>query len=187
MFMCVIYTTNMEIRRNKIKKVKIWMLSGLVLALLAMATFIMINRTDHPKKAAVVPAGPVPAQIAAAVPYKIYYPDQSKLPNGYTLDGHSFANPVKNGVSYAVNYGGGKKIIFSVQTKPSDNELQAFQSNFIPLKIDFQTPLGLGSIGAYRGQTLASLPIENGPWIVVTAPADINQEDLKQVFRSLKS
>lgn len=169
------------------KRTIFWVFGGLFIAALAGIIVFVLIHSDQPKKAAVKPAGPVPAQIAAAVPYKIYYPDQSKLPNGYTLDGHSFANPVKNGVSYAVNYGGGKKIIFSVQTKPSDNELQAFQSNFIPLKIDFQTPLGLGSIGAYRGQTLASLPIENGPWIVVTAPADINQEDLKQVFRSLKS
>jgi hypothetical protein len=168
------------------KRTVIWGVSGLILAVLAGVIVFMVIHTNQPQKAAVKPAGPVPSQIAAAVTYKIYYPDQAKLPAGYVLDRNSFANPVKNGISYSVNYDNDKKIVFSVQIRPSDNELQSFQSNFIPLSIDFQTPLGQGAIGAYHGQTLASLPIENGPWVVATAPADVNQDNLKQVLRALK-
>jgi hypothetical protein len=133
------------------------------------------------------PASPVPASVSSNVNFKIYYPDQARLPAGYRLDLGSFRSPVKNGVAYSVSYGNGKKIVFSVQTKPSDQELQSFNTNYIPLKLDFQTALGQGEIGAYNGQTLASLPIVNGPWVVVTAPDDVNQDHLKHVMRSLKT
>jgi hypothetical protein len=129
----------------------------------------------------------VPKNIAQAVDFPVYYPDPAKLPAGYTLDLNSFSNPVKNGVAYKVGYGTGQKIVFSVQTKPADSELQSFNSNYIPLRIDVQTPVGQAAIGAYHSQTLASVPVINGPWIVITAPPDINQDQFKQVLNSLKA
>jgi len=131
-------------------------------------------------------SSPVPKNVAQKVSFPVYYPDQAKLPAGYRLDRNSFASPVKNGVAYDVVYAGGKKIVFSVQVKPSDNELQSFNSNYIPLRLDYQTKLGQAEIGAYRGQTLASLPIIDGPWIVLTAPPDINQGQLKQVIQAIR-
>jgi len=131
-------------------------------------------------------SSPVPKRIAQKVSFPVYYPEQAKLPGGYTLDLQSFTSPVKNGVAYAVVYSGGKKIVFSVQAKPSDNELQSFNGNYIPLHLDYQTALGQAEIGAYHAQTLVSLPVIDGPWIVMTAPSDINQDQLKQVIHALR-
>ena len=130
---------------------------------------------------------PVPNQIKNSVSFPIYYPDQKHMPSGYVLDTKSFSNPLNKGVTYAVKYGNGQKIVFSVQPKPSDNEIQSFNSNYIPLRNHFQTPLGQVEIGSYHEQTLGSFPIINGPWIIITAPHDINQDQLKQVLGSLKS
>lgn len=127
----------------------------------------------------------IPAAVTKSVNYKIYYPEQSKLPSGYTFNQDSISSPVKNGVAYSVNYHENKKIVFSLQPKPSDSELQSFKSNYIPLRNEVLTKLGRADIGAYNQQTLVSLPLNEGPWIVVTAPSDINQDELKQVLNSL--
>ncbi|HET7320232.1 MAG TPA: hypothetical protein VFI84_01435 [Candidatus Saccharimonadales bacterium] len=129
---------------------------------------------------------PVPKTVAQSVKFPVYYPDPKKLPKGYILDTDSFANPLNQGVQYAVGYDGGKKIVFTVQTKPSDNDLQAFNNSYIPLRIDYKTPLGQAEIGAYQLQTLVSVPINNGPWVIITAPGDINPADLKQILLALK-
>lgn len=139
----------------------------------------------HSSTPPVVKTSPVPKEVAQAVNFPVYYPDPKKLPAGYSLNTGSFSSPVKNGVSYSVSYGSGQKIVFSVQTKPSDNELQSFNGNYIPLRIDYQTPIGQAEIGAYHSQTLASLPVINGPWIVITAPSDINQDQLKQILNAI--
>jgi hypothetical protein len=165
---------------------KVWLSVALIVLVLAGALAGAVVLSQQPKKTR-GPISPVPASISHAVNFKVYYPDQSKLPVGYIFDKNSFANPVKNGISYSVNYGNGSKIVFSLQTKPSDNELQTFNGNFIPLRIDIQTPLGQAESGVYREKTLASLPITNGPWVVVTAPKDINQQQLKQILSSLKA
>jgi hypothetical protein len=130
---------------------------------------------------------PVPKNIRQAVSFPIYYPDPKKLPASYTLDTKSFtAAPDKNGVAYWINYYSGKRLVFSVQPKPSDSELQNVNSNFIPIRIDYQTPVGQAEIGTYNNQTFVSLPIINGPWIVITAPADINHDHLKQILKSVR-
>jgi hypothetical protein len=162
---------------------KLWLAVLLVLLIGAgTAAFIFFKPEKKP-----VYTGTVPQAIAQAVNYKVYYPEAAKLPAGYHLDNNSFKNPVKNGVAYTVSYGQAQHLVFSVQPKPSDAELQSFIANYIPLKLDFQTSLGQGSIGAYQGKTLASLPLINGPWVVVTAPPDVNQDHLKQILRSLKT
>lgn len=140
----------------------------------------------HKRPLAPQPASVVPLSIKAAVAYPVYYPDQAKLPAGYFFVASSFQSPMKNGVNYSINYGNSKKIVFTLQSKPSDSELKTFGANYIPLHYDFQTKIGQALIGAYHKQTLASLPVANGPWIVITAPPDINQNQFKQVLQSLR-
>ena len=130
-------------------------------------------------------ASVVPDSVIKSVSFKIYYPDQTKLPKGYVFDKRSITTPVQNGVSYSVDYPGGNKIVFSLQLKPSDSELQSFKTNFIPLRNEVRTSLGQADIGAYNQQTLVSFPLNDGPWIVITAPSDIDQDKLKQVLNSL--
>jgi hypothetical protein len=134
---------------------------------------------------------PVPKSVAQAVNFPVYYPDPQKLPAGYTLNTNSFTSPVKNGVTYSVSYDNGKKIVFSIQVKPTDSELQTFNSSYIPLRIDYQTPIGQAEIGAYNNhgdtQTLVSLPTKTNSWIIITAPYNIDQGNLKKVLSSLKT
>lgn len=171
---------------------KRWVLAIAVFSLIALGSggaWVYTHRgsSQLPKPSVAESLNPVPATVMAAVDYKVYYPDTTKLPTGYTLDEHSFNVLVKNGIAYTVSYESGKKIVFSLQTKPADDELASFRSNYIPLRTDFQTPLGQAQIGAYHSQTLVSLPLLDGPWIVITAPPDINQDQLKQVINSLKT
>ena len=162
---------------------KRWLILALTLLILAGVSYPYFISSKKSAK----PVNVIPVSISRKVGFKVYYPDQTKLPAGYTFDRNSVKSPVKNGVAYTVSYGAGSRLVFSVQARPSDQDLQTFTSNYIPLKLDFQTRLGQAEIGAYRGQALVSLPIVNGPWVIVTAPSDVNQDQLKQVIRSLKT
>ena len=175
--------------RTKKKILQIFLLLALLLVAGVGSTRWL--HWHHKPIASPVSSSPVPKAVTQAVNFPVYYPDPKKLPAGYNLDQNSFTiSPKKNGVAYSVSYDNGKKIVFSVQTKPSDSELQSFNSNYIPLRIDYQTPAGQAEIGAYNNhgnvQTLVSLPTRTTAWIVVTAPYDTNQVKLKQVLSSLK-
>lgn len=171
-----------HVRARKLPE--LWWLAAGVVVIAAILAIWIITRPAKTKSPA--HTSPVPVSIAHKVSFPIYYPDPGKLPAGYHLDDSSFASPVKNGVNYTVIYDGGKKMVFSVQAKPSDNDLQSFNSSYIPLRIDYQTPVGQAEIGAYHNQTLVSLPIVNGPWVIITAPPDINQDQLKQVLQAMR-
>jgi hypothetical protein len=161
----------------------IWIIVLLLIGAAAAGFWLHNRHTATPMQ---VSNSPVPRALAQSVNFPVYYPDPKKLPAGYTLNLGSFAAPVKNGVNYSVNYDNGKKIVFSVQLKPADSELQSFNSSYIPLRIDYQTPVGQAEIGSYHSKTLVSLPVINGPWIIITAPLDINQDQLKSVLSSIR-
>jgi hypothetical protein len=129
---------------------------------------------------------PVPKTISQSITFPVYYPDPKKLPAGYTLDLSSFSTPVKNGVTYWVNYGKGNKIVFSIQRKPSNGELQTFDGNYLPLEISYQTPVGMAEIGAYNLKTLVSLPTNSSAWVIITAPPNIDQGQLEQILSIMK-
>ena len=133
---------------------------------------------------------PVPQSINKQINFPIYYPDAKRLPSGYVLDKNSFRSPQKGVVIYSVIYDSNKKIVFSVQQKPSDSIIQDFYANSIPLRNHFNISLGDLEIGAFgSGKTLgtvASLTTKDGSWLIVTAPGDINQLQLEQVMNSLK-
>jgi len=137
------------------------------------------------------PKSPISKEITQKVNFPLYYPDQKKLPKGYYLNQASFISPQKDVVLYDVKYGNNQKLIFSVQPKPSDNDLQSFYSSYIPLRVKMQTVLGQADIGAYGTgknlKTVASLPIQNdNTWIIVTAPYNVNQDQLKKTLNSLR-
>jgi len=135
---------------------------------------------------------PVPQSIAQSVDFPIYYPVQSRLPSGFTLDPGSFKQPIPTGINYTVTYGNQatEDLVFSLQPKPSDSALQKFDASYIPLHNSYQTSIGQAYIGAYNTkqvtETLVSLPVDSSDtWIIVTAPYNINQGQLKQVLSSL--
>jgi len=127
----------------------------------------------------------VPESITSSVKYSVYYPDPKKLPQGFTLDKQSIRSPAQNGVTYTVLYEKTKKIIFNLQAAATDKELATFRSTYIPKRVSYTTPVGDAEVGASGNSLLVSIPVSGGPWIVVTAPGDISQDNLKQVLNTL--
>lgn len=130
----------------------------------------------------------VPKNIQKSVNFSIYYPDTKKIPAGYNLDIQSFRLAQPGVVLFAVTYAGGKSIIFSEQQQPSNNDMDKFISSYIPVNTTQQLALGQAKIGAYGSvpnvRTVASLPI-HGTWLIVTAPADVSQDDLVNILQAL--
>ena len=136
------------------------------------------------------PGNPVPAGIRASVGFRIYYPASRNLPAGYTLDSRSFRQPEAGVVVFQLNNGQGQHLIFSEEAKPSGDVVGKFESASIPIHTELTTSVGkakIGAIGTGKNlQSVVSLPTENGPWIIITAPAGINFNDLKQVLNSIR-
>jgi len=132
---------------------------------------------------------PVPKSIAKSVNFDVYYPEQKKLPAGYTLDLRSFASPQKGVVIYSVDYGNGKKLVFSVQQKPSDSDIAGFYANHLSLHTNIQLPAGAAASGAINTgnqlRSLVSISTNTNAWILITGPPDINQSQLKQVLQAI--
>jgi hypothetical protein len=132
--------------------------------------------------------GPVPSDVSKAVNFSVYYPNQSKLPAGYTLDDASFRLADTNVIVYSVRKNG-EQLVFSETQTPDTSIVDKFTSSYIPLHNTISTKLGKAAMGA-AGQgtnlkTIVSLPISNGPWLIVTAPANTKQSDMRQILQSL--
>lgn len=131
----------------------------------------------------------VPQEIQSAVDFSIYYPDSKGVPAGYALDTKSFKLAQPGVVLFAVTYDNGKDITFSEQRQPSSSDIDKFVSSYIPINTSLQLTFGQAKIGAYGSapniRTVASLPIHNGPWLIVTAPSNVNHDDLAKILQSL--
>jgi hypothetical protein len=133
-------------------------------------------------------SSPVSTDVQGAVTFPVYYPQQSKMPAGYSLDRTSFRLAQSGVVVFAV-VKGSQQLVFSEEETPGDNIVDKFTSSYIPLHNTITTDLGKAAIGA-AGQgsnlkTVVSLPITKGPWLIVTAPADTKQSDMQQILQSL--
>lgn len=130
---------------------------------------------------------PVPKKIQKSVGFSVYYP--GSLPAGYTLDDTSFQLPEPEVVLFTVTYGKSKNLVFSEEQQPSSSDIDKFIRNYLPLNSALQLPLGQAKIGAYGSapniRTVLSLPIHHGPWLIVTAPSDVNHDDLVKIVTSL--
>lgn len=155
---------------------------GVVVLLLAvgLGVFFRYGRTM---------ANPVPAPVRKAVTFPIYYPRQQKLPAGYSLDTTSFHLAQPGVVIYSVAYQGGQRLLFSEEQKPDSSVTDKFTSSYIPLHTGVKTGLGEAQLGAYGTgknlRTVISLPINGGPWLILTAPPATSHDDLLQIIGSL--
>jgi hypothetical protein len=133
---------------------------------------------------------PVPKDIRKAVSFKVYYPDEAKMPKGYVLDKSSFRKAEGSVVLFSISYDNGRSMVVSEQPQPPQDIIEKFKTSAIPVSNKVSTYLGQAAIGAYNNgdkiQTVTSLPITNGPWLIITAPSDVNQDELKQVLQALK-
>lgn len=131
----------------------------------------------------------VPKNIQSSVDFSVYYPDVKKLPAGYSLDAKSFRLAQPGVVLFAVEYGNGKNIVFSEEQQPSASDINKFISSYIPVNTVLSLSLGQARIGAYGSasnlKTVASLPVHEGPWLIITAPSDVSHDDLTKIMKSL--
>jgi hypothetical protein len=175
---------------KKIKAAYIRSLKGyrgrFVLAVSILVVVLILVFTLVPQ-----PSVPIPKSILSAVSFPIYYPDQSTLPAGYTLELNSFQLINPGVVFFSVSYGQNKDfIVFSEEKMPSNSVTRQFASDYIPLHTPINTPYGQGIFGAYNNgsgslKSVISLPIQNGPWLIVTAPSNINHNQFVKVIDSL--
>src|SRR5262249_43557189 len=99
---------------------------------------------------------------------------------------NSFKKINNQAIGYAVNYGSNQKLIFTIQVKPSDDEISDFYKDSIPLHINVDTSVGKAAIGVANNQTIVSLPTKDQSWVLIAAPTDVNQDQLKQVANSIR-
>lgn len=132
-------------------------------------------------------ASVVPKKVQDNVPFSIYYP--KSLPSGYRLDQDSFRLAEEGVVLFSVSYGEGNDIVFSEQQQPSSGEMDKFVNSYIPLNTPLELPLGHAKVGAYGSapniRTAVSLPVQDGPWIIATAPSDMSRDDLIKILEYL--
>ena len=156
-----------------------FVLAASVLALVLLLIFTLAAQTNDP----------IPKKIVSSVPFTIYYPNQSALPSGFKLNLSSFQSVSPGVVIYSVSYAGNKEVVFSEQKKPSTNTIKQFAANYIPLHTTFNTPIGNGIYGAYNDgsglKSVISLPIQNGPWLIVTAPSSLSRAQFIKIIDSL--
>ncbi|MET1033382.1 MAG: hypothetical protein ABWX94_02695 [Candidatus Saccharimonadales bacterium] len=162
---------------------KYWMVGGVILVLLLAIIFIG-GKGDRNQNVTSVNSV-VPEHIKKSVPFPVYYPDQEKLPVGYVLDKNSFS-ATEAVVVYSVSYGNGSKIAFTLQKKPSPDELAVFYKNQLSLHNEEETPLGRVAVSALNNQRFLSLPTKSDAWLIITAPIDADPEVLLQIVKSLK-
>lgn len=133
---------------------------------------------------------PVPVSVAQAVNFPVYYPDRQRLPAAYTLDNSSFRQAQPGVVIYSIKSPGSQSLTVSEEEQPAGSVITDFIKNYIPLHDSVSTSFGEAQVGAYGKapnlQTVASLPIKNGPWLIITASSDIKQTDLTQILQSLR-
>ncbi len=174
-----------KISRNELEKLRraarhyqrfLKILGVLVLiAVLTLGTiFILRSHSKAPD--------PIPVSVQKSVNFPVYYPDTTKLPVGFSLDKKTIS--AKGDVLImSINYGSGQ-IIISEQILPPSNALQQFYSQRIPLRNNLTTSVGQAAISALNNETFVSLPTAK-TWIIITAPTNINQNQLKQVLQSI--
>jgi hypothetical protein len=160
----------------KIKKLLIGTLF-IVLIAVVISVLLVVNKNTSP----------IPKDIQKSVSFPVYYPDTSKLPAGFSLDKSSITKPQPDVVVYSVKYGNGKKIIFSVQKKPSDSDIKAFNSQRISLHTEVSTPIGKAEVGAIGDQSVTSLSTNSKSWIIITAPYEMSYKKLTPVLNALRA
>lgn len=169
---------------NKPKKSR----KKLLFSLLTLVTILALaggvwNLLHHASKPSQAETSPVPASIRQAVSFPIYFPNSKKLPAGYSFNSSSFS--AGSGAVEFVIYNGQHKVVFTEQAQPSEQALQQFATSRIPLHNSVNTTNGTALVGAIGNNTIVSLPTSDNTWIIISAPVNINQTDLKTVLNSL--
>ena len=171
-----------KLNPRKRKRLKLMMICvPIILILAAGITYYFIEK-NHSNNTLPYP---ISSQTAGLLGYDIYYPNQKLLPPGFNLNKNSFYDS-DQAIIYSVSYGNGQKIVFSDQAKPTSAQLQSFYAKNMPLHSTFNTNIGVATLGAINLQSVVSLPTNSNAWLIVTAPGNINQNELRAVINSIE-
>lgn len=167
-----------RLRKAKLTKKRITLIfCAAVVVLAAIISFILYQHTQ-------ATYNPVPASIRKSVPFPVYFPDNKKLPPGFTLNTSSFSHN-DDAVIYTVSHGT-DMITFSVQAPASTVVLSDFNTKQIPLHTTLTTPYGNATKGAISQRSVVSLPIDTSAWIIVTGPDTLTDHDATILLSSLR-
>ena len=158
-----------------------WYAVGFTVFVVVIAWFIALISSNQ--------ISPIPKSILSAVNYPVYYPAAGRLPAGYILDNRSIELVNPGVVIYVIKYDQKNMVVVNEQANPGSTVINQYTSSYLPLHNTFWTPIGNAIMGAYNDghsiKTVVSLPVYKGPWLIVTAPSNINQTNLKEVIDSL--
>ena len=166
-----------KLTKSKFQKKTFSLTIILILIIVGLSGFFIF----HAKRSA------VPAYITKQVSFPIFIPDSKLLPPGYSLDKNSFSVQRHEAVIYTVSYPQNQRLNFSVQQKPSNDDLALFNKNYIPIHRQVLTLIGTATEGAIGNQTVVSLPTNDGSWVLITGPQNIyGTDDLARVLNAIR-
>lgn len=176
--------TNVNAPKKRRLPLKKLLIAAGVVALVAGAviSFMAIRARDTSRNI----RNTINLSLASKVDFPIYYPNPKTLPKDYTIDVSSFRSPAKNGITYTLFYQKTKRVTFSLQSSPTEAALKTFRNTYITNPFSIETNLGNADTGTKNGITLASIVIDDGPWITISAPDEINAASIKTLINSLQ-
>jgi hypothetical protein len=137
------------------------------LLLLGATVWYVIIRTTNPFPTTIRP-----------VSYTLFYPQT--LPAGFYVDQHSFEQ-TSTVTTYTVIYSGNKKLIFSIQPRPSSFDFDGFHENSKELK----SSIGQAYAGAVDGKTVVSI-LSGNSWLLIGIPSEIKTSVLELVLSDIQ-
>jgi hypothetical protein len=162
-------------KRSKKHPSKILRRRQLVFVVLSALVLAAIIKTLVP------PPNPVPPKIRSAVNFPVYFPVQSRLPRGYTLDPNFHV--LNNVVFYAVETPNGS-LVFTVRAQPGGASVRQYNAS-LPHAHSVKTANGTASVGTGNSRVVASLAMHDA-WIIIDGPAAADNAQLPQVLRSIQ-
>lgn len=126
----------------------------------------------------------VPKNIQDQAEIPILYP--TKLPEGYSIAKNSFSVTNGNIISYYAESQGSNRLLFTVQTRPSNFDFEQFYAKSLTNRTKFSTPLGEAAAGTAGDRLLGSLATERSWILITTNNPSITIENIVIALRSLK-
>jgi hypothetical protein len=162
---------------------KLWKILILAIAIFnlllggAVVFYLVRHRASSP--------APMPTNVNAkqTSTYKLYYP--SSLPGGYSVDKTTLSKTEEVTTYSAKLATSSDALYFSFQNLPSSTVLQTFQTQKMVFSESAGCPIGEATIGQVHSSIVASIATKE-TWILITIPASLGTDFMKQVVLALQ-
>jgi hypothetical protein len=157
------------------KQYKKWRIAIVAFILLiVIATVVLVGR---PAKQSAF----LTSEIQSRAGFPLYYP--ARLPSGYTVDKTTLSTTNKV-VTYQIKDPRGKSLFVSLQPRPNNFDIEAFNREVISDGISLTTTVGAATIGRLRENQVASILTEE-TWVLISDPNAVPQQELKTIVQHL--